>query len=75
MNEMKSICKTFTANIFAWKREKSTMRLIDSLIKADYQNYKLNLVVNLEFNSSDILLNFFQELTWPHGRKLLRKNK
>lgn len=63
--------RTFLLIVFCWKRKASLKRLVDSLIKADYSGHFPELQFHIEFDPSEEVKAYVNNLKWPHGNKKL----
>lgn len=58
----------YVFNIFLWKREESSKRLLNSLLRAEYSQRKVDLNIFFEYQSSQKLIELIKEIRWRHGR-------
>ena len=58
----------------AYNRLKSLHRLLDSLLAADYENAKVDLIISIDKSETTEVEKFADNFSWPNGRKIVRKH-
>lgn len=59
----------FMIIVFGWRREKSLKRLMNSLLKAEYMNYRVKLQFHIDFKPTTEVKNYVETFEWPFGEK------
>lgn len=61
--------KTPAIIISAYNREKSLIRLLDSLAKSSYQSNKIPLVISIDKSNNSNILTIAEKFNWEYGEK------
>lgn len=60
--------------IIAYNREKSLNRLLNSIIKANYHNDEVDLIISIDFNENELVYKIADEYIWNYGDKKVIKH-